>query len=293
MENRDFKVFISWSGTLSKLVAREIHDWLPQMLDCVDPWMSDSDIPAGLRGLSLIEDRLNASDFGIIVVTTENHEETWVNFEAGALSAHFGDSPTRVVPLLVNFESVYQVTSTLRQFQAVQLDKDGMRRLLESITVVAGAGWLPVKARFEWSWDEFWTSIESAKTAAGTQPKAKDLDTSDLLREVLDRLTSLEQATQVNSSNAASNQLRSVADTELPSVKHLRAHQNFLSRSLKKRGVNDFRVFWTSDDDGGPVATVSVREDLSEETWDRLRQWANGQAFEIKLFYGRTEGIQD
>ncbi|MFF3066591.1 hypothetical protein ACFVQ3_18790, partial [Oerskovia sp. NPDC057915] len=72
MTEDDLKIFISWSGELSKNITRIIRMWLPKMFDRIDPWMSDIDIQAGTRGLQLIESRLNESAFGIIVVTTEN-----------------------------------------------------------------------------------------------------------------------------------------------------------------------------------------------------------------------------
>src|SRR4051812_2549416 len=82
----DLKIFISWSGDLAREITKVLRDWLPKMFDHIDPWASEVDIDAGMRGLDVIQDRLNASSFGIIVVTTENMNKPWLNFEAGALS---------------------------------------------------------------------------------------------------------------------------------------------------------------------------------------------------------------
>lgn len=43
------KVFISWSGTRSKLVAVALHEWLRPILQSVEVWMSEVDIGAGDR----------------------------------------------------------------------------------------------------------------------------------------------------------------------------------------------------------------------------------------------------
>jgi hypothetical protein len=134
----DLKIFISWSGELAKECTKVLRVWLPKMFDHIDPWASDVDIDAGTRGLDAIQERLNDSTFGIIVVTTENMSKPWLNFEAGALSRRLEADLTRVVPLLVNFDAVYQLQGPIAQFQATKLDRDGMSRLCRSIAAVIG-----------------------------------------------------------------------------------------------------------------------------------------------------------
>ena len=53
------KVFISWSGTRSKLIATALRKWLPYIMQSVEPWMSDTDINAGARWSREIEKELN------------------------------------------------------------------------------------------------------------------------------------------------------------------------------------------------------------------------------------------
>jgi hypothetical protein len=43
------KVFISWSGERSRLVAQAIHEWLPYVINAAEPWMSSADIEKGAR----------------------------------------------------------------------------------------------------------------------------------------------------------------------------------------------------------------------------------------------------
>ena len=99
--DQDFTVFISWSGPLANSIARALHDWLPMMFDHIEAWFSDTDIPAGATWFGGIQERLNSSDYGIIVITTENLKEPWLNFEAGSLSKKLKDDIARVTPLLV------------------------------------------------------------------------------------------------------------------------------------------------------------------------------------------------
>src|SRR5690349_21642997 len=43
------KIFISWSGEPSRSVAITLRHWLPQIVQHVDPWMSDEEIASGTR----------------------------------------------------------------------------------------------------------------------------------------------------------------------------------------------------------------------------------------------------
>ena len=99
------KVFISWSGTRSKKTAALLHKWLPQIINEIEPWMSDNDLKAGGDWSQEIRGALDDAKFGIICVTPGNMKRSWLLFEAGALSRQVQDSPSRVAPFLVGFES--------------------------------------------------------------------------------------------------------------------------------------------------------------------------------------------
>lgn len=191
--DQDFNVFISWSGPLAKQIAGVLHEWLPTMFDNIDPWFSGTDIPAGAAWFGEILDRLNSSDYGIIVITTENWQRPWLNFEAGSLSKKLKDDKRHVTPLLVNFEDVSQLTGhPLEQYNAVKLDKDGMRRLCESIAVSAGRNPTNVRQRFEQMWDDLDGRIEAAKKSAGEQPPPPEVTEPQRLDALTASVRSLE-----------------------------------------------------------------------------------------------------
>ena len=52
------RVFIIWSGERSGTVAVTLRDWLPDVLQKVQPWIS-ADIEAGVRWSSEIAEQLD------------------------------------------------------------------------------------------------------------------------------------------------------------------------------------------------------------------------------------------
>ena len=90
------KVFISWSGAISHQVALVLREWLPSVIQAVEPYVSSEDIDKGARWTTDISKELEASQYGILCVTPENIEAPWLNFEAGALSKTIDKS--RVCP---------------------------------------------------------------------------------------------------------------------------------------------------------------------------------------------------
>ncbi|MCL2483300.1 MAG: toll/interleukin-1 receptor domain-containing protein [Propionibacteriaceae bacterium] len=94
------KVFISWSGPLSKKVAQVLKDWIPSVIQAIEPFLSSEDIEKGNRWNTDIARELQESTFGIICVTLENLSAEWLNFEAGALSKTIEN--THVAPFLLD-----------------------------------------------------------------------------------------------------------------------------------------------------------------------------------------------
>src|SRR5262245_49824306 len=93
------KVFLSWSGTQSHRVATFLRDWLPNVMQVVEPWLSSQDIAAGASWVTEISAQLEASEVGIICLTSENATSVWLNFEASAISARQGGARVYVYAL--------------------------------------------------------------------------------------------------------------------------------------------------------------------------------------------------
>jgi TIR domain len=124
------KVFISWSGDKSRSVALALADWLPGVINVVEPFVSAKDIYAGSRWQFDIATQLDETNFGIVCVTRDNQLAPWLNFEAGALAKSVDSS--RVAPLAIDLKPS-DVQLPLGQFQAQPATKDGIEAIVRSL----------------------------------------------------------------------------------------------------------------------------------------------------------------
>jgi hypothetical protein len=79
------KVILCWSGDRGKAVAIALHEWIPNVIQAVEPWMSEEDIEKGSRWESKLDNELSSADFGILCMTPESAKSLWIHFEAGVL----------------------------------------------------------------------------------------------------------------------------------------------------------------------------------------------------------------
>jgi Ricin-type beta-trefoil lectin domain-like/TIR domain len=124
------KVFVSWSGKRSEIIASHLKMWLGDIFNDVEIWMSRHNINAGARWGSELSAVLEASSFGILCLTPENLDAPWILFEAGSLAKTV--DAARVVPYLLEL-SPTQVRFPLAQFQGVRADQAGTFQLVESL----------------------------------------------------------------------------------------------------------------------------------------------------------------
>lgn len=129
------KVFISWSGDLSKKLAEEVRLWLPGVLQFVKPYFTPNDIEKGTRWATEIANELESSNAGIICLTNDNINKPWILFEAGALSKNFGKA--NVCTILFNLDNA-DLTGPLTSFQATRFDKTDFKKLLTTINNTGG-----------------------------------------------------------------------------------------------------------------------------------------------------------
>lgn len=178
------KVFISWSGSLSKELGEALRDWLPGVLQAAKPYFTPSDIEKGTRWAIDIAKELESSSFGILCITRENVNAPWILFEAGALSKSL--DKTHVCPILFGISNA-DVAGPLKQFQCTSFEKNDLKKLISAINSRVSEGKLEAKT-LETVFDKWWPNLNDkviailAKEASPKQPVRED---RELLEEIL------------------------------------------------------------------------------------------------------------
>ncbi len=181
------KIFISWSGQLSRQIAEILRDWLPSVLQTTEPYVSSEDIYKGARWSVDVSRELEIATYGILCVTATNINAPWLNFEAGALSKSFEDG--RVSPFLFDVEPS-NVTGPLLQFQSTVYGRDDVLKLIKSINAVTEAPLEPARLHkaFEMWWPELQKKLDHVKSLspATEQTKEKPRPIEEMVVELLD-----------------------------------------------------------------------------------------------------------
>lgn len=132
------KLFISWSGKLSKEVAKLLQNWLENTVftdESIETFISSEDIDAGADWLNDIKCNLLEADCAIIVLTKDNIGAPWLNFESGSIAVSKDDK--KAIPFLVNI-STSELQTPLKHFQAVRVKEDSIKKLIENLKEFGG-----------------------------------------------------------------------------------------------------------------------------------------------------------
>jgi len=186
------KVFISWSGQLSKEVATALHSWLPQVIQSITPWMSAEDISAGMRWSPAISAELKTAHFGIICVTPDNVDAKWLQFEAGALSN--GLTNAFVCPYVFGL-SLSEIKGPLAQFQAVRADREGTRHLLCALNAATEKEHLPT-SNLDQAFKVWWPRLQRTLASIATNSNSEHNESNDdsaAVKEILERIRNMDR----------------------------------------------------------------------------------------------------
>ena len=235
----NMKVFISWSGERSKKIALIFRDWLPTVIQAIEPFVSSEDIEKGARWNTDIAQELKESSFGLICVTKDNLSAPWLNFEAGALSKTIDNS--YVAPILFDLKPSELKGSPISQFQATSFTKDDMKRLIETLNTAAGN--CLTSARLDKAFDLCYPDLENSvdalkKSDIQESEESNDTTSTQFDSNILEELLETARNTQRLLGNTDSK-LYSNIDEVQKKVDHIverieRQHENEMRRSARK-----------------------------------------------------------
>jgi hypothetical protein len=194
------KIFVSWSGDTSHQVALALRDWLPAVIQEVEPWVSSEDIEKGSQWVTELTRELADTKEGIVCVTSGNSEQSWLAYESGVLAKTTGQTKVRTALFGVTPADIQGPLST---FQHTTLaDEADVRKFIDSINRSCQN---PLKEQLlERAFTREWPELVGA-LAAITQPQLAmetppPRSADDMVEEILGlvrgfgRISSIEEA---------------------------------------------------------------------------------------------------
>ena len=198
------KIFISWSGDKAKAGAEALRDWLPDIIQDAQPWMSASDIEAGARWSRRVDEHLNESQFGIVCLTRANQTAPWILFETGALAKTIDD--TFVCPYLLDFDASGIQQGPLTQFQAKRATQAETFELVRSINRAMKDHALP-DDKLERAFGRWWPDLEAKLAQLPDEPAPGRRSSEEMIEEIL----------------IAVRDIKRIADAQVPSFEDVLA----------------------------------------------------------------------
>lgn len=177
------RVFISWSGDLSKKVALVLRKYLPCMIQDLEVFMSKHDLQSGVRWSIELAKELESSNFGLLCLTADNLGSAWLLFEAGALTKH---ADGRACCLLIGDLKPSNVAGPLAQFQNRAFEKEEIRALFQDLNQRLTN---PLdEASLQLVFNKWWSDIEEEYRQALVSPIPKTPSPQRTEREILDEV---------------------------------------------------------------------------------------------------------
>lgn len=179
------KIFISWSGELSRKLANEISSFLPAVIQSVETYFTPEDIAKGARWESDIARELDECQIGLICLTKDNLAKPWILFEAGALSKAF--QKARVCTVLFNVDQA-DVTPPLSMFQHTKFEREEFKKLFETINDAIDNKLkdFALSKAFDTYWPKFEEPVKEILTAHPDSQAPTRRGEREILEEILE-----------------------------------------------------------------------------------------------------------
>lgn len=215
------KIFLVWSGERSFEIAKALNDWLGRVIQAVKPFFSH-EIEKGAKWASEIDSTLEGTNFGIVCLTPDNLNSTWIHYETGALSK----TKEALIWTYLSDLRAGDVPQPLGKFQHTEATKDDTLRLLRSINKrLLDVGGEPLSdAVLEENFEMFWPKLEKELqvTKRGVDniisPQRAQRDQAAMLDEILEILRNQERRRSKNIARQSAEEFSYDVDHILPSL---------------------------------------------------------------------------
>lgn len=151
------RVFVCWSGSVSRRVAQVLYIWLGDVIQNVRPFMSTEAVRKGERWCSEVQTQLREAHFGIVCLTRNNLAAPWILFESGALTSNIREG--RVTALLLGIDPA-EIAPPLSQFQHTRVTRDDMYSLVKDLNALLPQEQQLSAERLGRTFDIYWPHLE-------------------------------------------------------------------------------------------------------------------------------------
>jgi hypothetical protein len=267
------KVFISWSGERSRVVAEALRSWLPDLIQAVKPWVSGVDIRAGMRWSREVDEQLRETQFGILCLTRDNQTAPWLVFEAGALAKSVEGAA--VCPYLIDLAPSELHNGPLTAFQAKRADREDTFDMVVAINAALPVVEQLTEVQLQKAFARWWPDLESVLTGLPSHPAPIKRRTSEEVADEL--LSSMRQIGRQMSEALAMLSSGAGPRPAARSILHLRitgepAKIDELLSEMQ-RGEHGVRIL-QGQRYSSTVAAVNVASDAPDDSFDHDRLYA-------------------
>lgn len=185
------KVFISWSGEVSRAVAELLRKYLPCMIQDLRPFVSSHDLSSGARWSAQLSKELEEASFGIVCLTPDNLHSDWILFEAGGLTKHVEG---RACCLLLQNLNPADISGPLAQFQNCSFSEAGFAKLVLDLNALLPSP-LP-EGNLQLIFAKWWPDIQADVRTAMSRSAPVNVaprNPASILDELLLRVRSIEK----------------------------------------------------------------------------------------------------
>lgn len=215
------KVFISWSGERSKYIAKVFFEWLPEVIQAIEPWMS-TEMDKGVSWDKELSEALASHSIGLFCLTRDNLQSPYLHYEAGAISNLKGSSN---ISFLFDIKHS-EVKTALNRFQNVLFERNDVFKILTTINKKleeAGETFL-TQEKLKKSFEKYWSDLESALTSTPELQIKEEKPirpTEDILEEVLNTVRDIHTGLSLPIFNWGKDSTELKANNELLNLKKI------------------------------------------------------------------------
>jgi TIR domain-containing protein len=270
------KVFLSWSGSRSRLLAEALHEFLGDVVHAVQPFVSSADLEPGERWTERLTQELEDTSFGIVCLTKENMASQWLLFEAGALSRSLDRG--RVCPYLLDVKAS-SLKGPLSQFQCTLATRKDTFTLVRTLNKHLPFGVLS-DARLQRGFESAWPRLQDRLTQI---PPPEEVDQTarsefDLLEEIVGHVRQLRFGrTAYKSSERETFTRRTGWPTATSDAGEMqRFFRDVLLPKAERRAWKEYQGISLSDEQTTlRERTLTLAENAAREhgLWEEWRQW--------------------